>query len=98
MKIITLLVSSLVAIAPPHTSVASASTSGDSDHPQFYQCTVEFPDGTKSGICMEKGEKHYEFLTCSGIGLAYVEPGALTRVDENTCGADVVGFNKKSKE
>lgn len=71
-------------------STVSAQTK---DNPVYTQCTVEVPGyGDVAGLCRDTGEKHYAIITCEGELLAFVQPGALPRVDGATCGSKYKGF------
>ncbi len=59
----------------------------------YNQCTVTFPSGTLSGICVkEPTNKYIEFFTCNGEFQAFIAPGAIPIHYTATCGPKHFGF------
>jgi hypothetical protein len=78
--------------------VGSTVLAASKDSPTYTQCTVDFPDETKGGVCKDVGEKHFLFYTCSGELVAFVEPGALPTVIGPTCGSNYKGYEESLKK
>lgn len=76
-------------------SVAIAASRGN---PTYTQCTIDFPEGSKGGVCKDVGEKHILFFTCEGSLVAFVEPGALPTVIGPTCGVNYKGYEESIKK
>lgn len=72
--------------------VYSAANAASKESPEYKQCTVSFPNGVQSGVCKNTGQTHFEFFTCEGHLVAFVEPGALPTTYGTTCGPNYKGF------
>lgn len=77
--------------------VTSAVSAASKDNPSYTQCIVDLPGGTIAGICKDTGEKHYTVISCEGRIQAHVEPGAMSRRDVPTCGANYLGYEEAIK-